>query len=201
MTQLSAPVTTLELPIAGTRWRHLGSLQATPFAIIDGDIEGKSAAGAWHASARRCDGEGRISRVAGVSYADARRLVNVFNTKSCWLVSVRRHRGHQRETLSGRLPHARIATVPPGCSAPSAEPFPGYATSLPMPPTPVRSSNSPSPNSASGLSKSSAVPMLPRGSNCRRDGGSSSERSHGSTATGAWPRTSKTPSKAPAPGL
>ena len=63
-------------------------MQAFPIAIIDEDFEGKSAAGrGMRDLAAAIEKEGyRV--VAGVSYADARRLVNVFNNESCWLISV-----------------------------------------------------------------------------------------------------------------
>jgi arginine decarboxylase len=63
-------------------------MQAFPVAIIDEDFEGKSAAGrGMRQLAAAIEKEGyRV--VAGVSYADARRLVNVFNNESCWLISV-----------------------------------------------------------------------------------------------------------------
>src|SRR5215510_3941407 len=63
-------------------------MQAFPIAIIDEDYEGKSAAGrGMRQLAAAIEKEGyRV--VAGVSYADARRLVNVFNNESCWLISV-----------------------------------------------------------------------------------------------------------------
>ncbi|MEK1903293.1 MAG: Orn/Lys/Arg decarboxylase N-terminal domain-containing protein, partial [Rhizobium sp.] len=61
---------------------------AFPIAVIDEDFEGKSAAGRGMRNlAAAIEREGfRI--VSGVSYEDARRLVHVFNTESCWLVSV-----------------------------------------------------------------------------------------------------------------
>jgi arginine decarboxylase len=63
-------------------------LQAFPVAIIDEDYDGKRAAGrGMRQLATAIEKEGfRI--VAGLSYDDARRLVNVANTESCWLVSV-----------------------------------------------------------------------------------------------------------------
>jgi len=62
--------------------------QAFPIAIIDEDYEGKHAAGrGMRQLAAAIEKEG-FRVVAGVSYADARRLVEVFNTESCWLVSV-----------------------------------------------------------------------------------------------------------------
>jgi arginine decarboxylase len=62
--------------------------QAFPIAIIDEDYEGKSAAGrGMRELAAAIEKEGyRV--VAGVSYADVRRLVNVFNSESCWLISI-----------------------------------------------------------------------------------------------------------------
>lgn len=62
--------------------------QAFPIAIIDEDYEGKHAAGrGMRQLAAAIEKEG-FRVVAGISYADARRLVEVFNTESCWLVSV-----------------------------------------------------------------------------------------------------------------
>ena len=61
---------------------------AFPIAIIDEDFEGKHAAGlGMKQLAAAIEKEG-FRVVAGVSYEDARRLVNVFNSESCWLVSV-----------------------------------------------------------------------------------------------------------------
>ena len=62
--------------------------QAFPIAIIDEDFEGRSAAGrGMRQLAAAIEKEG--FRVSGdLSYEDARRLVNVFNNESCWLVSV-----------------------------------------------------------------------------------------------------------------
>src|SRR4249920_872202 len=63
-------------------------LQAFPVAIIDEDYDGKHAAGrGMRQLAAAIEKEG-FRVVAGLSYDDARRLVNVFNTESCWLVSV-----------------------------------------------------------------------------------------------------------------
>ena len=63
-------------------------LKAFPVAIIDEDYEGKSAAGiGMRQLAKAIEKEG-LRVVAGVSYADAQRLVEVFNNESCWLVSV-----------------------------------------------------------------------------------------------------------------
>ncbi len=63
-------------------------LKAFPIAIIDEDYEGKHAAGiGMRQLAKAIEAEG-FRVVAGVSYADAQRLVEVFNSKSCWLVSV-----------------------------------------------------------------------------------------------------------------
>jgi arginine decarboxylase len=63
-------------------------MHAFPIAIIDEDYEAKGAAGVgMRQLADAIENEGyRI--IAGVSYEDARRLVNVFNNESCWLISV-----------------------------------------------------------------------------------------------------------------
>ncbi len=63
-------------------------LQAFPIAIIDEDFEGKHAAGlGMRQLASAIEKEG-FRVVAGVNYEDARRLVHIFNSESCWLVSV-----------------------------------------------------------------------------------------------------------------
>jgi arginine decarboxylase len=63
-------------------------LQAFPIAIIDEDYESKSAAGrGMRQLAAAIEKEG-FRVVAGVSYEDARQLVNTLNVESCWLVSV-----------------------------------------------------------------------------------------------------------------
>jgi arginine decarboxylase len=63
-------------------------LQAFPIAIIDEDYEGKRAAGrGMRQLAAAIEKEG-FRVVGGLSYEDARRLVNVANNESCWLVSV-----------------------------------------------------------------------------------------------------------------
>ena len=59
-----------------------------PVAIIDEDFEGKKAAGrGMRALAEAIEKEG-FRVVGGIDYEDARRLVHVFNTESCWLISV-----------------------------------------------------------------------------------------------------------------
>jgi arginine decarboxylase len=63
-------------------------LPAFPIAIIDEDYDGKNAAGrGMRQLAQAIEKEG-FRVVAGLSYEDARRLVHIFNTESCWLVSV-----------------------------------------------------------------------------------------------------------------
>src|SRR6478672_11505291 len=63
-------------------------LKAFPIAIIDEDYEGKHAAGrGMRQLAEAIEKEG-FRVVAGVGYADAQRLVEVFHSESCWLVSV-----------------------------------------------------------------------------------------------------------------
>ena len=63
-------------------------LHAFPIAIIDEDYEGKQAAGRGMRELAAAIEEEGFRVLAGVSYADARRLGQVFNTESCWLVSV-----------------------------------------------------------------------------------------------------------------
>jgi arginine decarboxylase len=64
------------------------TLQPFPIAIIDEDYEGKSAAGrGMRLLADAIEKEG-FRVVAGLSYADAQRLVEVANNESCWLVSL-----------------------------------------------------------------------------------------------------------------
>ncbi len=62
--------------------------QAFPIAIIDEDYDGSNAAGRGMRELASAIEKQGFRIVAGLSYEDARRLVNVFNTKSCWLVSV-----------------------------------------------------------------------------------------------------------------
>ena len=89
-------------------------LKAFPIAIIDEDYEGKHAAGiGMRQLAAAIEKEG-FRVVAGVSYADAQRLVEVFNSESCWLVSVdgtedsRRRSGAMLEESSrGKAPAQR----------------------------------------------------------------------------------------------
>ena len=61
---------------------------AFPIAIIDEDYEGKHAAGrGMQQLAAAIEKEG-FRVVGGISYADAQRLSKIFNTESCWLVSI-----------------------------------------------------------------------------------------------------------------
>jgi len=63
-------------------------VQGFPIAIIDEDYEGKHAAGrGMRQLAAAIEKEG-FRVVAGISYADAQRLVEVANNESCWLVSI-----------------------------------------------------------------------------------------------------------------
>src|SRR6187200_1377625 len=63
-------------------------LQAFPIAIIDEDYESKQASGIdMRQLAEAIEKEG-FRVVAGLSYEDAKRLAQVFNNESCWLVSV-----------------------------------------------------------------------------------------------------------------
>ena len=63
-------------------------LKAFPIAIIDEDYEGKHAAGIGMRQLGAALEKEGFRVVAGVSYADAQRLVEVFNSESCWIVSV-----------------------------------------------------------------------------------------------------------------
>ncbi|MGH8688629.1 MAG: Orn/Lys/Arg decarboxylase N-terminal domain-containing protein [Burkholderiales bacterium] len=63
-------------------------LHAFPVAIIDEDFEGTSAAGrGMRQLAQAIEKEG-FRVVAGLSYDDAERLAQIFNSESCWLISV-----------------------------------------------------------------------------------------------------------------
>jgi arginine decarboxylase len=63
-------------------------LHAFPVAIIDEDFDGKSAAGrGMRQLAQAIEKEG-FRVVAGLSYEDAGRLAEIFNSESCWLISV-----------------------------------------------------------------------------------------------------------------
>lgn len=62
--------------------------QAFPIAIIDEDFNGSSAAGrGMRQLAAEIENSG-FRTVSGIGYADALRLATVFNSESCWLVSV-----------------------------------------------------------------------------------------------------------------
>ena len=61
---------------------------AFPIAVIDEDFDGKSAAGRGMRNLAAAIEKEGFRIVSRVSYQDARRLVHIFNTESCWLVSV-----------------------------------------------------------------------------------------------------------------
>src|SRR4051812_43487848 len=62
--------------------------KAFPVAIIDEDFDRKTAAGrGMRDLAAAIENEG-FRVVSGLSYEDAQRLVHIFNTEACWLVSV-----------------------------------------------------------------------------------------------------------------
>jgi arginine decarboxylase len=63
-------------------------LHAFPIAIIDEDYEGVRAAGRGMRQLAAAIEEEGFRVVAGVNYEDARRLVDIFNSEACWLVSV-----------------------------------------------------------------------------------------------------------------
>ena len=85
---------------ASRREELMDFLKAFPIAIIDEDYEGKHAAGiGMRQLATALEKEG-FRVVAGVSYADAQRLVEVFNSESCWIVSVD---GVEASPSSGRF--------------------------------------------------------------------------------------------------
>src|SRR5262249_30744460 len=62
--------------------------QAFPVAVIDDDYEGKHAAGRGMRQLAEAIQKEGFRVVSGLGYEDARRLVNVLNTESCWLISV-----------------------------------------------------------------------------------------------------------------
>src|SRR5438046_9137226 len=62
-------------------------LQAFPVAIIDEDYDGKRAAGRGMRQLAAAIEQAGFRVGADLSYDDARRLVNVANNQSCWLVS------------------------------------------------------------------------------------------------------------------
>jgi arginine decarboxylase len=62
--------------------------KAFPIAIIDEDFGGSSAAGRGMQQLAHAIEEEGFRVVSGISYADAERLVEVFNNESCWLISV-----------------------------------------------------------------------------------------------------------------
>src|SRR5580765_8113809 len=63
-------------------------LHAFPVAIIDEDFEAKTAAGRGMRQLSQAIEKEGFRVVSGLSYADAERLAEIFNTESCWLVSV-----------------------------------------------------------------------------------------------------------------
>jgi arginine decarboxylase len=62
--------------------------QAFPIAVIDDDYEGKHAAGRGMRQLAEAIQKEGFRVVTGLAYEDARRLVNVMNTESCWVISV-----------------------------------------------------------------------------------------------------------------
>ncbi|WEJ12152.1 arginine/lysine/ornithine decarboxylase [Sinorhizobium prairiense] len=62
--------------------------KAFPIAVIDEDFEGKNATGRGMRNLAQAIEKEGFRVVAGLTYEDARRLVHIFNTESCWLVSV-----------------------------------------------------------------------------------------------------------------
>ncbi len=62
--------------------------QAFPIAVIDEDFEGKNAAGRGMRDLAAAIEKQGFRVVSGLAYEDARQLVHIFNTESCWLVSV-----------------------------------------------------------------------------------------------------------------
>ena len=62
--------------------------QAFPIAIIDEDFDGSSAAGRGMRQLAAEIEKSGFRTVASIGYADALRLATVFNSESCWLVSV-----------------------------------------------------------------------------------------------------------------
>jgi arginine decarboxylase len=62
--------------------------QAFPIAIIDQDFDAKTAAGRGMRQLAAAIEEEGLRVVSGLSYEDAERLVHVFNSESCWIVSI-----------------------------------------------------------------------------------------------------------------
>src|SRR5580765_8323460 len=63
-------------------------LHAFPVAIIDEDFEAKTAAGRGMRQLSQAIEKEGFRVVSGLSYADAERLAEIFNTESCWLISI-----------------------------------------------------------------------------------------------------------------
>ena len=63
-------------------------LHAFPIAIIDEDFDAKTAAGRGMRQLSQAIEKEGFRVVSGLSYDDAERLAQVFNSESCWLISV-----------------------------------------------------------------------------------------------------------------
>src|SRR5580765_2165314 len=63
-------------------------LHAFPVAIIDEDFEAKTAAGRGMRQLSQAIEKEGFRVVSGLSYDDAERLAQIFNSESCWLISV-----------------------------------------------------------------------------------------------------------------
>src|SRR5262245_20931931 len=62
--------------------------QAFPIAIIDEDYDGRSAAGRGMRDLAAEIERSGFRVVAGIGYEDAARRAEIFNSESCWLISV-----------------------------------------------------------------------------------------------------------------